>query len=152
MKRHTLIKAIILAALLILAVPIATAAQGYDRYDRRAAHDAIIRLDRESLRLVRDADFAANRGVLGFFGIRRETGMTVEARDFHQAVRMLANNFDWRDMDRSYADARLVVDRGARLDRLISNVSDSRLDADWSMMQSDLRIIADAYGLSFRRY
>jgi hypothetical protein len=155
MKRNKLIKLLIIAGLLILAGPIAVAAQDYsrydrsDRYDRRDLRDAIQRLDNSSGRLQSDLNSLRTRRMFGLFWMPRDNGAIWAARDFRTAVRNLRNSSNnGRDLNRSYDEARLVIDRGAELHRAIQQNNNSRLDADWFEVRRDLQRIANAYGLS----
>jgi len=161
MKNNTLIRILMAAALLIVAVPAIASAQIYNRYepdrsqyqsDRRDVHDAILRLDRTSARLQSDLYAGSERRVLGgFLSFRSVDNSAIdEARDFRQAVRDLrAASRGGFDLEQSVDEARVVLDRGMQLDRYLRlRTGRTSVDADLADIRSDLHRIADAYGLS----
>jgi hypothetical protein len=162
MKQNILIRILMAAALLIVAVPIIASAQSYDphrvdrdRYDqsnRRDVRDAIMRLDNASARLQADLNAGRERSVLGgLLSFRSvDTEAIDEVRDFRRAVRDLrATSRGGFDLDQSVDQARVVVDRGMQLDRYLRlRTGRTSVDADLADIRSDLHRIADAYGLS----
>jgi hypothetical protein len=165
MRRNILIKLLIAAALLILAIPIAVSGQVYrdrynDRYnnrdqydqvDRRDVRDAINRLDSSSSRLENDLNYTPGRRVLGIFQLRTTDNSAIEqVRDFRRAVRMLRNSSDnGRALNGSVDEAQMVLNRGVQLDRYLRlRTGSSRVDEDLSELRSNLHILADAYGLT----
>ena|SRR5438132_10629757 len=163
MRRKLLITSIITAVLLILAVPLTAAAQDdrydrqwpdrqdrydrYDRNDRRDLRDVIQRLDNDSARLQGDMNDRFNRRVFGFVVLRNNEAIA-QARDFRRAVRDLRiSSNNGRDLYRSHDEARLVLDRGASLERFVRRAGDNRLDSDMVDIRHELQTIADAYGL-----
>jgi len=168
MRNNLLLKTLIKAALLILAIPIGASAQVYrdryndrynDRYgyrdqydqvDRRQVRDAIRGLDNSSARL--EGDLSVNRGrrVLGIFWVGNTDNIAIaEVREFRMAVRQLRNALNnGRDRRDSYDEARMVLDRGMQLDRYLRvRTGSAQVDADLSELRSNLHILADAYGL-----
>jgi len=168
MRNNLLLKTLITAALLILAIPIGASAQVYrerynDRYndrsdyrdqynqvDPRQARDAIQRLDYSAARL--EGDLSVNRGrrVLGFFWVTTtDTTAIAEVRDFRRAVRQLRNaSNNGRDPGASYDEARMVLDSGMQLDRYLRlRTGSTQVDADLSELRSNLHVLADAYNL-----
>lgn len=159
MRHSILTKALIAAALLILAVPLGAAAQVYNRdnrgqYDRADRHDAraaIIGLDSSSGRLENDLNATPGRRVLGVFQFRStDNNAMAQVRDFRRAVRQLRNHSDnGRTLNRSVDDAQMVLARGVQLDRYLRLRTGSTLvDEDLSELRSSLHILADAYGLT----
>jgi len=153
------------AALLILAIPLGASAQVYrDRYneryeyrdqynrvDEREVRSAMYRLEDSSRRLENDLNLTPGRRVLGIFEFRTvDNNATAQVRDFRRAVRQLRNNSDnGRDLDGSIDEARLVLERGAQLDRYLRlRTGSTRVDADLSDLRSNLHILAEAYGLN----
>jgi len=153
------------AALLILAIPLGASAQVYrDRYneryeyrdqynrvDERGVRSAMYRLEDSSRRLENDLNLTPGRRVLGIFEFRTvDNNATAQVRDFRRAVRQLRNNSDnGRDLDGSIDEARLVLERGAQLDRYLRlRTGSTRVDADLSDLRSNLHILAEAYGLN----
>jgi hypothetical protein len=162
MRHNILTKPLIAAALLILTVPLVASAQvysrdrydnrdQYDRVDRRDVRDAITRLDSSSTRLENDLNYTPGRRVLGIFQLRTtDNNAIAQVRDFRRAVRMLRNNSDnGRSLNSSMDEARMVLDRGAQLDRYLRlRTGSSRVDEDLSELRSSLHTLADAYGLT----
>jgi hypothetical protein len=164
MRNNLLLKTLMTAALLILAIPIGASAQVYrdrynDRYDyrdqydqvnRRQVRDAIQRLDYSAARLEGDLNVNRGRRVFGIFWINNTDNTAIaEVREFRIAVRQLrraANN--GRDPRDSYDEARVVLDRGMQLDRYLRvRTGSAQVDADLSVLRSNLHVLADAYNL-----
>jgi len=165
MRHNKLTKPLMAAALLILAIPLGASAQVYrDRYneryeyrdqynrvDERGVRSAMYRLEDSSRRLENDLNLTPGRRVLGIFEFRTvDNNATAQVRDFRRAVRQLRNNSDnGRDLDGSIDEARLVLERGAQLDRYLRlRTGSTRVDADLSDLRSNLHILAEAYGLN----
>jgi len=144
--------------LLILAVPIVGSAQfynrdRYDRSDRADVHDAIVRLDSSSAQLESDLSYMRGRRVLGIFWVTNsDPNAAAEVREFRNAVRQLRYaSRGGRDIDNSYDEARMVVDRGIQLDRYLRlRTGQTSVDADLSEIRSSLNVIANAYDLTVR--
>src|SRR6266850_5181728 len=165
MRHNILIKLLIAAALLILAIPIGVSGQvyrdryndrynnrdQYDRVDRRDVRDAINRLESSSSRLENDLNYTPGRRVLGIFQLRTTDNNAIDqVRDFQRAVRMLRNSSDnGRALNRSVDEAQMVLNRGVQLDRYLRlRTGSSRVDEDLSELRSNLHTLADAYGLT----
>jgi hypothetical protein len=167
MRHNILIKPLIAAVLLILAVPLMASAQiynrdrsiynrdryndQYDRVDRRDVRDVINRLDSSSSRLENDLNYTPGRRVLGIFQLRTVDNNAIEqVRDFRRAVRELRMSSDnGRALNRSMDEAQMVLNRGAQLDRYLRlRTGSSRVDEDLSELRSNLHTLADAYGLN----
>jgi hypothetical protein len=164
MRNNLLLKTLMTAALLILAIPIGASAQVYrdrynNRYDnrdqsdqvnRRQAREAIQRLDNSAARLESDLNVNRGRRVLGIFWLGNTNNTAIaEVRDFRSAVRQLRNaSNNGRDPRDSYDEARMVLDRGMQLDRYLRvRTGSSQVDADLSELRSNLHVLADAYNL-----
>ena len=161
MRRNILASLVFTAVLLILALPIVTSAQVYNRYDydrdrydrtdRRDVQQAIRQLDNSSARLENDLNYGRTRRVFGgIFQFRTvDTGAIDQVRDFRRAVR------DFRMASRggfalgaSVDEARMVLDKGVQLDRdLRLRTGNGSVDAELADIRSSLHIIADAYDL-----
>jgi len=161
MRRNILARLIFTASLLILALPIVTSAQiynrndydryNYDRTDRRDVQQAIRQLDISSARLENDLNYGRTRRVFGgIFQFRTvDTSAIDQARDFRRAVRELRmssrGGFALGD---SVDEARMVLDKGVQLDReLRLRTGNGSVDAELAEIRSSLHIIADAYDL-----
>jgi hypothetical protein len=164
MRNNLLLKTLMTAALLILAIPIGASAQVFrdrynDQYDyrdqadqvnRRQAREAMQRLDYSAARLESDLNVNRGRRVLGVFWVGNTDSTAItEVREFRRLVRQLreASN-NGRDARDSYDEARMVLDRGMQLDRYLRvRTGSSQVDADLSELRSSLHILADAYNL-----
>ena len=162
MRKNILARLIFTAALLILALPIVTSAQiynrrydydrnNYDQTDRRDVQQAIRQLDISSARLENDLNYGRTRRVFGgIFQFRTvDTGAIDQVRDFRRAVRDLRmssrGGFALGD---SVDEARMVLDKGVQLDReLRLRTGNGSVDAELAAIRSSLHIIADAYDL-----
>ena len=164
MRNNLLLKTLITAALLILAIPIGASAQQYrdryynrndnrDQYDqvnRRQVREAIQRLDYSAARLESDLNVNRGRRVLGIFWVSNTDSTAIaEVRDFRLAVRQLRNaSNNGRDPGDGYDEARMVLDRGMQLDRYLRvRTGSTQVDADLSELRSNLHVLADAYNL-----
>ena len=170
-NRRTLSFSIFAAAILALCLPVLAAAQGsydpwgrnrdddyyrrnrngnYGRYDERYLKDSINRLDRLARdfqrELDRDLDHSRENGS------RHEDRVNSEGRDFRNAVSALKSRFgNGRDLNRSINEAQQVLQEANRTERATRHHFDnSRLASDWSQIQDELQVIADAYGIGYR--
>ncbi|PYS30647.1 MAG: hypothetical protein DMF75_15670, partial [Acidobacteria bacterium] len=130
MRRNILARLILTAVVLILALPIVTTAQdynrrdynryGYDRTDRRDVQQAIRQLEMSSARLENGLNYGRTRRVFGgIFQFRTvDTGAIDQVREFRRAVRDLrmASRGGFA-LGSSVDEARMVLDRGIQLDR-----------------------------------
>ena len=160
MRRNILARLIFTAALLILALPLVSSAQIYNRYDYdrynsdrtdRDVHEAIRQLDISSARLENDLNYGRTRRVFGgIFQFRTvDNGAIDQVRDFRRAVRDLrAASRGGFALGASVDEARIVLDRGVQLDReLRLRTGNGSVDAELAAIRSSLHIIADAYDL-----
>jgi len=160
MNRRTLRFSIFAAAVLALCLPVLAAAQGTygypdygrnrnGRYDERYLRDSIHRLDRLSKDFERDLDRALDHSRVN--GSRREDQINLQGREFRRAVSDLKSAFgNGRDLYRSRDEAQRVLQESQQFNRLgrIGAV-DNRVASDWSQIQQELNIVADAYGLGY---
>jgi hypothetical protein len=168
MRQNILIKLLIAAALLVLAIPIGASGQvyrdryndrynnrdqrdQYDRVDPREVRAAINRLDSASVRLENDLNYTPGRRILGIFQLRTtDNNAVAQVRDFRRAVAMLRNSSaNGRALNRSVDEAQMVLNRGVQLDRYLRlRTGSSRVDEDLSELRSNLHTLAEAYGLT----
>ena len=165
MRKKIFFISLVAVALLILASPFTASAQSYreryynqnqdqynryDRVDPREVRAAINRLDNSSVRVENDLNYGNRRRVLGIFQLNTvDNSAVAEVRDFRRAVRQLRNASGGRDLSNSSDEARVVLDRGARLDRYLRlRTGSTAVDADLSDLRSNLHVLADAYGMS----
>ncbi len=155
--RQTLGFSIFAAAILALCLPALAAAQSYPdwgnnrngnyRYDQRYVKDSINRLDRLAKDFERDLDRALDHSRVD--GSPREDRINAQGHDFRRAVSSLKSNFgNGRDLNRSRDEAQRVLSEARQFERIgrMRNV-DNRIASEWSQIQRELNIIADAYGL-----
>lgn len=121
-------------------------------YDRRVLRDTARRIKDRSRDLERDVDRALDHS--RYDDTRREDNINQQVRDFHRAADRFASRAgDSNDLGRSSAEARELLDMGARLDRILSRLRlDGRTDSDWSQIHNDLRTVSDFYGYRSRGY
>lgn len=162
MKNNILVRMILAAALLTVAVPVIASAQIYQRNDpyrsdrdrtsRQDVREAINQLDRASARLQNDVNSGRQHSVLGgILSFRTVDNQAVDqVRDFRRSVRNLRGAArGGSDLDRSADEARTVLAQGVELDRYLRlRTGRADVDADLADLRSSLHIIADAYGLS----
>ena len=161
MKHNNLIRILLAAALLIVAVPVIASAQIYNRYDpysrddrfsQRDVRDAIARLDNASARLQSDLYAGSERRILGgLLSFRSvDNDSVAQVGDFRRAVRELrASARGAYSLDSSVDEARAVLEQGVQLDRYLRlRTGRTSVDADLAEIRSALHVIADAYGLS----
>lgn len=154
--RRTLSSSIFAAALLALCLPAVASAQWpdnarnrdqnngrYGRYDERNLRDSINRLDRLAKNFEKDLDRALDRSRRD--GTRREDRVNGQAREFRNAVSSLKSRFgNGRDLNRSRNEAQRVLQEARQLERAAR--LDNRTASQWSQIQQELRVIANAYG------
>jgi hypothetical protein len=163
-NQHTLKFSILAAAILALGLPVAAAAQwgGYPdnrypdnrypdnrRYDNRSLRDSVHRLDRLAKDFERDMDRALDHSRVN--GSQREDRINEETREFRNAVGDLKSRVgNGRDLNRSADEARRVLQQAQQVDRIARpRWFDSRLSAEWSQIQQELRVVSDAYGFRY---
>jgi hypothetical protein len=165
-NRRTVSFSILAAAVMALCLPILAAAQGgygypdygrnrngnYGRYDERYLRDSIQRLDRLAKDFERDVDRALDRSRAD--GTRREDQINGRANNFRRAVGNLKSAFgNGRDINRSRDEAQRVLQEAQQFDRIgRSRGFDNRVASEWSQIQRELNVIADAYGLGYGGY
>ena len=174
-NRRTLRFSILAAAILALCLPALAAAQGgwgypdnrrnrdddyygrnrndnYGRYDGRYLKDSIQRLDRLAKDFERDLDRALDHSRVD--GTQREDQINAQGHDFRRAVSDLKSRFgNGRDLNRSRNEAQRVLEEARQFSRIgrLRNV-DNRVASEWSQIQQELNVIADAYGLGYGGY
>ncbi|HLO01459.1 MAG TPA: hypothetical protein VK208_23570 [Pyrinomonadaceae bacterium] len=165
-NRRTLSISIFAAAILALCLPVLAAAQGgygypdygrnrngnYGRYDERYLRDSIHRLDRLAKDFERDLDRALDRSRVN--GTTREDRINAQGHDFRRAVSNLKSAYgNGRDLNRSRDEAQRVLQESQQFNRLGRyGAVDNRVASEWSQIQQELNVIADAYGLGYGRY
>jgi hypothetical protein len=163
-NRRTMSLTIFAAAMLALCLPVLAAAQGgygypdygrnrnYGRYDERYVKDSIQRLDRLARDFERDLDRALDHSRVD--GTRREDRINAQGHDFRRAVSDLKSSFgNGRDLNRSRDEAQRVMQEARQFENIgrMRNI-DNRVASEWSQIQRELNVIADAYGLGYGGY
>lgn len=147
---------ILAAAFLALCLPMVAAAQWPDygrdrndrngRYDDRYLRDSIHRLDRLAKDFEKEVDRSLDRSRRD--GTRNEDRINNEARQFRNAASSLKSRFgNGRDLNRSRGEAQRVLQEAQGLNRVVR--LDNRLSSQWSQIQRELNVIADAYNLGY---
>lgn len=163
MRKHTLKFSILAAALVALSLPVVAAAQwdggyrndrypdnrGRGRYDERAVRDSAKRLDRLAKDFERDMDRALDRSRVN--GTSREDRINEQVHQFRRAAGNYKSRVgNGRDLDRSAAEARRVLQEAQQVERIARpRWYDSRLSSQWSSIQRELRFISDVYGFRY---
>jgi hypothetical protein len=120
-------------------------------YNNRAVRDAVRRIENRSDDFEDHLDSALDRS--RYDDTRREDRINDMAREFRHAAQRLQNRFNERDLNRSQAEARQLLQIGARINQFMSRTRlASRAQADWNQISSDLRVIANAYNASYYDY
>ena len=165
-KRTTLKFSILSAAFLALCLPAIAAAQwgrypdnrypdnrypDNGRYDDRYARDSAQRLDRLAKDFERDMDRALDHSRVN--GSRREDAINDLVHDFRRAAGDFKSRVgNGRDLDRSYNEARRVVQLGDAVERQARpRWFDSRLSSEWSKIRRELQTIENIYGIRGNR-
>jgi hypothetical protein len=162
MRTRTLVKLLMTIAILLLAIPVTTSAQiyqrnndRYDRVDRRDVRDVMNQLNNSSAQLERDLSAGRQRRILGgvFSFSTVDSTAVAEVREFRRAVaelrRSVRGDFS---LDSSRDEARAVINRGIQLDRYLRlRTGSTSVDAELANIRSSLQVLAEAYGFE-RRY
>ena len=170
-KRTTLKFSILSAAFLALCLPAIAAAQwgrypdnrypdnrypdnrypDNGRYDDRYARDSAQRLDRLAKDFERDMDRALDHSRVN--GTRREDQINNLVHDFRRAAGDFKSRVgNGRDLNRSYDEARRVVQIGDAVERQARpRWFDSRLSSEWSQIRRELQTIENIYGIRGNR-
>jgi hypothetical protein len=158
-NRNTLKFSILAAAMLMLGLPAAAAAQwggypqdrGYGRYDDRGLKDSVHRLDRLAKDFEHDMDRALDRSRVN--GSRREDRINDQIHQFRNAVGDLKSRVgNGRDLNRSANEARRVLQEADQIDRIARRGFDGRTASEWSQIQQELRYISNVYGFGYGGY
>ena len=169
-NKQTMSFSVLAAAFLALCLPMVAAAQWPDygrdrdrsdrndrndrngRYDERYLRDSIHRLDRLSKDFEKAVDRELDRSHED--GTRHEDRVNNEARDFRQAVSSLKSRFgNGRDLNRSRNEAERVLQTANEAQRATRHhYRNGQLANQWSQIQQELRVIADAYNLGSGYY
>ncbi|HBR56829.1 MAG TPA: hypothetical protein DEA22_05075 [Blastocatellia bacterium] len=96
-------------------------------------------------------DDRRDNGRFGRFGSRDLDRLETLAERFKSAAKKLDNSYDDRgDFNKSEDEVRRVLDLGSQIENEMYRVRGDRgLDAEWNRIQSDLRVLANAYGYNF---
>jgi len=119
-------------------------------YERRQLRDLARRIDDRSRDLQRDIDRLLDNSRIN--GTNREDRINDEARDFRNAAsRFRGVAGDDNELYRSRDEASRLLQQASQLSRALgrNNRLDSRTANDWNQLRSDLRTVANIYGLRF---
>jgi len=118
-------------------------------YERRQLRDLARRIDDRSRDLQRDIDRLLDNS--RYNGTNREDRINDEARDLHNAAQRFRNVAG--DSDRlqgSRDEASRLLQQASQMSRMLGRARlDSRTASDWNQLRSDLRGVANIYGLRF---
>jgi hypothetical protein len=118
-------------------------------YERRQLRDLARRIDDRSRDLQRDLDRVLDHSRIN--GSNREDRINDEARDLRSAAsRFRSVAGDNEDLYRSRDEASQLLQQASQVGRVINRARiDSRAESDWNQLRSDLRAVANIYGLRF---
>jgi hypothetical protein len=118
-------------------------------YERRELRDLARRINDQSKDFQRDIDRSLDDSRAN--GSRREDNINQEARDLRNAAERFKNVAgDDNDLYRSSDEARQLLDQASRISRMLGRVRlDGHTGSDWNRLRSDLRTVANIYGLRF---
>jgi hypothetical protein len=117
--------------------------------ERRQLRDVADRINNRSRDLQRDIDRLLDNS--RYDGSRREDNVNNEARELRDAAQRFKDVAgDSNDLYRSTDEARNLLDRASRINRVLGRVRvDSRTSSNWNQLRNDLRTVANIYGLRF---
>lgn len=118
-------------------------------YERRQLRDLSRRIDDRSRDLQRDVDRLLDNS--RYDGSRREDRINNEARDLREAAQRFRNVAGDNDyLAGSRDEASRLLNEATRVSRMLGRLRvDSRTSSDWNQLRSDLRAVANIYGLRF---
>ncbi|HEX8353927.1 MAG TPA: hypothetical protein VF611_13555 [Pyrinomonadaceae bacterium] len=118
-------------------------------YERRQLRELARRIDDRSRDLQRDVDRLLDDS--RYNGSRREDRINNEARDLREAAQRFRNVAgDNDDLYRSRDEASRLLQEASRVSRMLGRLRvDSRTSSAWGQLRSDLRSVANIYGLRF---
>jgi hypothetical protein len=121
------------------------------RYDDRYVKDSAQRLDRLAKDFERDMDRSLDHSRVN--GTRREDEINNLVHDFRRAAGDFKSRVgNGRDLNRSYDEARRVVQIGDAVERQARpRWFDSRLSSEWSQIRRELQTIENIYGIRGNR-
>jgi hypothetical protein len=119
--------------------------------DRRFLRDVARRIDDRSKSFERNVDRSLDNSRID--DTRREDNINDRVRDFRRAAARFRDRAGDNDFYRSEQEARTLLSSAGQIDRLVRRIRlDGRAQSDWSQIRSDLRTVADFYGLRLSDY
>ena len=119
-------------------------------YDTRNLRNVAERIKDRSKSLERSVDRLLDNSRVD--GTRREDHINQDVREFRKAADRFRSRVDnnGRDRNRGYQEAQNLLQSANHAERMLARLRvDSRTYADWREIKQDLRIVANAYGLSY---
>jgi len=119
-------------------------------YDTRNLRSVAERIKDRSRSLERNVDRLLDNSRVN--GTRREDHVNQDVREFRQAADRFRSRVgdNGRDRNRGYQEAQNLLQSANHAERMLARLRvDSRTYADWREIKQDLRIVANAYGLSY---
>ncbi|HZI18633.1 MAG TPA: hypothetical protein VEY09_08550 [Pyrinomonadaceae bacterium] len=120
--------------------------------ERRQLRDVARRLDDRARDFERELDRALDRS--RYDDRRREDRINDQARQLRDAARRFRNVAgESNDLHRSRDEARRLINEASQIERTLSRIRiDSRVQSRWSQLRSDLRWVAELYGIRNRDF
>ena len=119
-------------------------------YDTRNLRSVAERIKERSKSLERSVDRLLDNSRVN--GTRREDHINQDVSEFRKAADRFRSRVDnnGRDRNRGYQEAQNLLQSANHAERMLARLRvDSRTYADWREIKQDLRIVANAYGLSY---
>ncbi|MCA1556434.1 MAG: hypothetical protein LC747_07060 [Acidobacteria bacterium] len=123
---------------------------GNGNYDTRNLRNVAERIKDRSRSLERSVDRLLDNSRVD--GTRREDHINQDVKEFRKAADRFRSRVgdNGRDRNRGYQEAQNLIQSANHAERMLARLRvDSRTYADWREIKQDLRIVANAYGLSY---
>ena len=124
-----------------------------DSYNTRNLRNVADRIKDRSKSLERNVDRLLDNSRVD--GTRREDRINQDVREFRKAADRFRSRVDndGRNSNRGYQEAQNLLQSANHAERMLARLRvDSRTYADWRDIKQDLRVVANAYGLSYNDY
>jgi len=119
-------------------------------YDTRNLRNVAERIKERSKSLERSVDRLLDNSRVD--GTRREDHINQDVREFRKAADRFRSRVDnnGRNRNQGYQEAQNLIQSGNHAERMLTRLRvDSRTYAEWREIKQDLRVVANAYGLSY---
>ena len=119
--------------------------------DRRYLRDVARRIDERSKSFERNVDRSLDNSRID--DTRREDNINDRVHEFRRAAARFRDRAGDNNSYSGEQEARTLLSQAGQIDRLVRRIRlDGRAQSDWSQIRSDLRTVADFYGLRMSDY